>query len=130
MNLTTYNTTNSRLVQTRGARISFNRNGVISISSTATRDIGLKPGQKVSVVNDLDNPDDRFLTLDKEEGFVLRPPSADNNMLLFNCSALAHKIIDYTIADAKMVSMMLVTIPVINGKQKLYPIITSSAKQK
>jgi hypothetical protein len=65
-------------------RISFDDKGVIRINKTAVQAIGLKAGDKVSFLQDEENPTDWYLSKDKD-GFPTRDVN-DSGGLVINSS--------------------------------------------
>ena len=53
-------------------RISFEKNGLISLNKHAVELMGLMIADKLSIAQDEDNPGDWYIFKDSEEGFTLR----------------------------------------------------------
>lgn len=129
MQLKKYDALNTVSSRKGNPTISFNRGGAIGISGEACKAIGLSEGDKVSLVEDEENPGDWYITKDKD-GFPLRKSNAEAKGTVFNCAAISSKVLDFLNWQEKKAAICRIALtPVTQEKMKLYPILTASAKK-
>lgn len=132
MKLKKFDSLNSRISRTNAATIRFHCKGNTSISKKAVDEIGLKDGDKISICQDEDDPNDFYLVTNDPDGFTLRASTGDG--LNFNCATVFKTLAGIFDGDFKSIGCKLATTPtsfngsdVLTKKQKLYAIITASA---
>jgi hypothetical protein len=82
MKLTTLNSLTTPRVFANGiAKISFTKAGTVYVNRYGVIATGFKPGDKVALSQDEDNPENWYIHLDKD-GFELRENSKKDNLLL------------------------------------------------
>jgi|GEM_PF-919506 hypothetical protein len=104
--------------------------GVFTFSKTAVQQLKLKPGMYCIILQDEASPKDWYLKLDKKQGFQLRTANKGESIaLLFNNSYTAREIAK-SIGITGNATYLIAAEPLVVDKEQLWPIITSSAKQK
>ena len=94
MGLKRFNTETTKGMGTGQPLVSIARNaGLISIFGATAEALGLKPGDKVSIVQDQDNPKDWYIDTKDEAGFKLRG-SDKGKGLSFNNSVICNRLLD------------------------------------
>lgn len=124
MNLKTYGRqeANQRLVTDPG--ISYSRHGIWLLNRTLCEHMGLKHGDHVCLHQDTDNPADWYIAKDAA-GIPVRRHTT-GGALIFNSMVLRRAMME-AIGEAPESGRMLVADePVVEGKQRLWPIITNS----
>jgi hypothetical protein len=117
----------SRMASTEPS-IRFHQSGIITISAAAAEKIKLKEGDKVSIAQDEDSPDDWYLITKDKKGFATRIYKGSNG-LAFNNAYIAKSLINFLELKTKSVSFKLATEPAAdNGGGKLYAILLATAK--
>jgi hypothetical protein len=113
--------------------IRFHASGVVTLSKQFVDEAGLSIGDKVSVVQDGDDPDAWYLVTGDEEGFELREYTG-NRELCFNNAYICKSLIRYIEANTKSIAFKIAVIPTEHEDDelcedcKLYAILISSAK--
>ena len=130
MKFNVFNTSNCEPSLRKGqAVITFNTGGNIAITKYAAEKLGLAAGNKVSLLQDTENPKDWYLSVGDAEGFELRPRSG-NGSVQFNNVALVEKVLT-SLGLSSNASFPLVTEPQnVEGGGKVHSIITSRVKSK
>ncbi len=81
-----------QLVGAKGKRsLSINHKGHVLINGLAVTTMGLKPGDKISIVQDQDHPEDWYITKDPN-GFELRHKSG--NTLMTQSTAMCIQVLN------------------------------------
>lgn len=125
MKLAVYDRGNSHPAMTyKGKRVvTVNRDGTIYLSKVLTLELGLKPGDRMCVANDTDNPKDWYLfRTDDGNGF---PIWNDTRCGRFSNSYIAGMILD-TAKVEKCAGFMVAREPVETGGRRCYRIILSN----
>lgn len=108
--------------------IHISRVGAISLTASLCTLLGVKDGDGVSLHQDADAKDNWYIAKDKD-GLKLR--GKKNSTQLFFCSAVICKEIGSSIDVEQPAGRMLVGIEPTNHEgMKLYPILTSSLRQR
>lgn len=111
--------------------IFFSKAGTIALNKEFSSKIGLEVNDKVSIVQDEENPDDWYLLIDDENGFPLRE---NKDRLIFNNATTAKAVIDYFKFRTKSVRFQIATesTPIEDGENdgagELYGILKHTAK--
>ncbi|OSZ79302.1 hypothetical protein CAP35_13900 [Chitinophagaceae bacterium IBVUCB1] len=126
MKLNKFSAANMSHIRQKASTIRLQRKGANIISDLAVESIGLKAGDKVSLVQDEDNPSDWYLMIDEQEGFTLRADK-DSKHLSFNCAALSNTVLDACFDNVFSATFKLITEPNKSGGVNYYPIILAGA---
>lgn len=137
MKLIKFDATNSKTHKSGEAIIRFNMAGGISLTKTATEELGLKAGQKVSVVQDEEKPEDWYLVINDEDGFELRENTTGTGVA-FNNAYIVHTLKNFLDIEANISSycFKIATKPsestdeMIGKKMKIYAILTATLETK
>ena len=130
MKLIKFDASTTKFVRPGLARIRFERKGITILNKPFMEAARLEKGDKVSIVQDAETPEDWYVIKD-EKGFTLRVyPS--NDCLCFNSAYIARSFMSFLSVEACSVSCMLSTEAVESEDEdmqgfELYPIITKSA---
>lgn len=93
MNLNKFSAANMQHTRVKESTLRVARQGANVISEEAVAALGITAGAKISLVQDNDHPEDWFVIMDEQEGFVLRAESKSKR-LAFNCAALSNTMLD------------------------------------
>lgn len=108
-------------------KISLNRkSGIISFSRESAKILNIKAGSKVSFHED-ESEEQWYLSINND-GYALREKSSGS--LAFNSSSLIQLIYDSVSYVEDSGYMLLGKEPVTEGKQKYWPLITGTLKNK
>lgn len=83
-------TLEKKMDRSRAAKICFRKAGVISLNPNACEIIGIKPGDKISMAQDQENPKDWYVFRDSGHGFPARK-AYNNDGVIFNHKTLVRK---------------------------------------
>ncbi len=126
MKLKIFNASTQRVVLDVSPKLSITlKNGVIAISVGLRQLMDLQPGQKVSLAQDEQRPQDWYIYLD-ESGMEVRVKQ--NNQLLISNRICAHEIaaaLDQV--HARRIVVKVGQHPIESDGRMLYPLITKGA---
>jgi hypothetical protein len=104
--------------------------GVFTFSKAAVEQLKINAGMNCTVLQDEARPKDWYLKFEKKQGFQLRNANkGESNALLFNNSYTAREIAK-SLGINGNATYLIGAEPLMVDKELLWPIITSSAKQK
>ena len=132
MKLQKFDASNSKSVRTGEPTINFNMAGGICFSKTFCQKIGLKKGDKVSIVQDEDQPEDWYIIIGDKDGFPIRENTGEG--CAFNNAFICKNFIEHLQINAKSVNCKLATEPADIPKDQLpkgakaYALLTATAK--
>lgn len=128
MKLKVFNEKNSHRKGVQPANLRIHKKGTCTLNVTAVRKLGLKAGDRISIVQDEDSPVDWYL-LKNDEGFALRPAGTNIKALMFNNYLFAHELFRSCSLSGKSYGFRLAVVPEKKEGLELYSILTASARQ-
>lgn len=111
------------------ARIRFNKSGAITLSAQTVINMQLKAGDYIEILQDEENAADFFITrCTPDKGFELRGNAS--RQLMMNSASVVTKIFEALkiTSGQKSIICQMAKEYIFEGKERLWPIITSSAK--
>lgn len=126
MKLIRFDSTNSRYHQTGTATIYLSATQCSSIPKITQKEMGLKPGDGISLFQDEENPNDWYLCKDKS-GFPLRLRKC--GALVFSSTYAVNKLFDSIDYRLKHFRFPVSKKGIKHGDMTLFAIITSAAQK-
>lgn len=124
MNLKIYNADNSKNARVGKVKLNLNRSGLVSISSAACDMIGITPGDKLIMAEDVDNPGAWYIGK-HESGIACRKPKNEKQkILIFSLASVTKQVL--ASSDKRSMSYAIGSEPRDNEGTLLYPIITTA----
>jgi hypothetical protein len=105
------------------------KTGGFRLNKAAVNHLALKAGAQVKFHQDEDNPDEWYVEVVKEKGFVLRAGTgANKECLTFNNAKLAREICDSVAYTGRSGRVLIAGQPTPVEKRKLFGLLTSGLK--
>jgi hypothetical protein len=124
MNLNIYNAANSKNARVGKVKLNLNKSGLVSISSAACEMIGIEPGDKLILAENMDQPGAWFIAK-HESGIPCRKPKNEKQrILIFSIAQATKKIL--ADKDVRSMSFAIGTEPTEEEGTKLYPILMAA----
>jgi bifunctional DNA-binding transcriptional regulator/antitoxin component of YhaV-PrlF toxin-antitoxin module len=125
MKLKTFNTLMSAR-NLRTAKVTVSKTGLISLNAAAAETVGLKPGDKLEIVQDEDSPKDWYIKAkSSEDGFEVR--DYKNGAVAFNSVPLTQTI-RQSLAKEGSLFIPVALEPVDLEGDKYFSLLTSAVK--
>lgn len=130
MKIQTFNAENTpKFCRQKESIVSFNKSGTIRLSKILCETMAIKPGSKISLSQDQDNPQDWYLHEDPKNGFEVRgkKDAGIEEGMMFNHTSLKNLFLNCFNLDIKTsYKFRVATEPTKVGKINYYGILIDS----
>ncbi|RFM30056.1 hypothetical protein [Deminuibacter soli] len=106
------------------------KTGLFNFSLGAVEQLKLIDGEQIIIYQDEEHPEDWYLEIVHDNGFVLRKKETVSKGLIFNNTAMARAICESVGFDDHAGRILIAGEPTPHGKRKLWALLTSGLRNK
>lgn len=104
------------------------KRGIFSINKKAVNMLGIIAGDRLSLQQDQEDPENWYIEIGKKTGFILRANGGLDSVLVFTSIAIARQIFSSVGFNGSYGRVLLAGQPTLIGKRTLHGLIVSRLK--